>query len=157
MIKNNGLRTEKLNEFTFNGIISLGYNYSIVDSSKVIKINFLGVKYMNFSAFFSYTFLTAYTPGPNNIMCMTNAGRDGLKQTIRFIMGIYTGFLLVLIACAAFTSILYEFIPAVPGAVDLPRPGAAAGQARRGAWIPCRHRPVAARDRPRGDDRGAPA
>ena len=68
---------------------------------------------MNLSAFFSYTFLTAYTPGPNNIMAMTNASRDGLKRTVSFIFGIFSGFVIVMTACAAFTSLLYEFIPAI--------------------------------------------
>lgn len=68
---------------------------------------------LNFSAFFSYTFLTAYTPGPNNIMSMTNASRDGLKRTLPFLAGIITGFIVVMAACAAFSSLLYEFIPSI--------------------------------------------
>ncbi len=68
---------------------------------------------MNFSAFFSYTFLTAYTPGPNNIMAMTNASKDGLKRSLPFLAGIMTGFIVVMAACAALTSLLYEFIPAI--------------------------------------------
>lgn len=68
---------------------------------------------MNFSAFFSYTFLTAYTPGPNNIMAMTNGSRDGFKRSIPFISGIFSGFIIVMTACAAFTSLLYEFIPTI--------------------------------------------
>lgn len=61
---------------------------------------------MNFSAFFSYTFLTAYTPGTNNIMSMTNASRDGMKRTLPFLAGITTGFIVVMAACAAFSSLL---------------------------------------------------
>lgn len=68
---------------------------------------------MNLSSFFSYTFLTAYTPGPNNIMSMTNAGRDGLKRTIPFALGIFSGFIVVMTACAALTSLLYNLIPAI--------------------------------------------
>ena len=68
---------------------------------------------MNFSAFFSYTFLTAYTPGPNNIMSMTNAGRDGFKSSIPFFGGIFSGFVIVMSACAAFSSLLYEYIPSI--------------------------------------------
>lgn len=68
---------------------------------------------MNFSAFFSYTFLTAYTPGPNNIMSMTNAGRDGLKRSIPFFCGIFSGFVIVISACAAFSSFMYEYIPSI--------------------------------------------
>jgi threonine/homoserine/homoserine lactone efflux protein len=66
---------------------------------------------MYFSSFFSYTFLTAYTPGPNNIMAMTNGSRDGFKRSIPFLLGIFSGFIIVMTACATFTSLLYEFIP----------------------------------------------
>jgi threonine/homoserine/homoserine lactone efflux protein len=68
---------------------------------------------MNFSAFFSYTFLTAYTPGPNNILSMTNASRVGLKRTIPFFFGIFAGFVGVMSACALFSSLLYQFIPTI--------------------------------------------
>lgn len=68
---------------------------------------------MNFSAFFSYTLLTAYTPGPNNIMSMTNASKNGLKRTIPFLAGVCAGFIVVMSACAAFSSLLYAFIPSI--------------------------------------------
>lgn len=68
---------------------------------------------MNFSTFFSYTFLTAYTPGPNNIMSMTNGSRDGFKRSVPFIFGIFSGFIIVMTTCAVFTSLLYEFIPTI--------------------------------------------
>lgn len=68
---------------------------------------------MNLSAFFSYTFLTAYTPGPNNIMAMTNASRGGFRRSLHFIFGIFSGFIIVMTACAAFTALLYEFIPTI--------------------------------------------
>lgn len=68
---------------------------------------------MNLSAFLSYTFLTAYTPGPNNIMAMTNASRDGFRCSLYFILGIFSGFIIVMTTCAAFTALLYEFIPTI--------------------------------------------
>lgn len=68
---------------------------------------------MNFAAFYSYVFLSAYTPGPNNIMSMTNAGKYGLKKAFPFNLGILIGFLAVMSCCAAFCALLYDFIPAV--------------------------------------------
>ena len=68
---------------------------------------------MNFSAFFSYVFLTAFTPGPNNIMSMTNAGKYGFKKAFPFNLGVLAGFLIVMSCCAAFSSVLYDFIPFV--------------------------------------------
>lgn len=68
---------------------------------------------MNFAAFFSYVFLTAFTPGPNNIMSMTNAGKYGLKKSFPFNLGILAGFLLVMSCCAAFSALLYDLIPTI--------------------------------------------
>lgn len=68
---------------------------------------------MNYTAFLSYIFLMAFTPGPNNIMAMSNAGKYGFKKGLRFNIGVLFGFLVIMTACAAFTSLLYEFIPQI--------------------------------------------
>ena len=68
---------------------------------------------MNFTAFFAYVFLTAFTPGPNNIMSMTNAGKYGLKRSFPFNIGILFGFLIVMSSCAAFSALLYDLIPSI--------------------------------------------
>lgn len=68
---------------------------------------------MNYAAFFSYIILTAFTPGPNNIMSMTNAGKYGLKKSLPFNFGVLFGFLIVMSGCAAFSALLYELIPQV--------------------------------------------
>ena len=68
---------------------------------------------MNFTAFFAYVVLTAFTPGPNNIMSMNNARKYGLKKSFPFNLGILLGFLIVMSACAAFSSLLYEVIPSI--------------------------------------------
>ena len=68
---------------------------------------------MNMAAFLTYTFLTAYTPGPNNIMAMTNASRDGLRRTTPFIRGMFVGFFVVMLGCAAFSTALYRAIPSI--------------------------------------------
>lgn len=68
---------------------------------------------MNIPAFLFYTFLTAYTPGPNNIMSMSNAGKYGFKKGFRFNIGVFYGFLVVMALCGLFTTLLYNFIPRV--------------------------------------------
>lgn len=68
---------------------------------------------MNVAAFFSYVVLTAFTPGPNNIMSMTNAGKYGFRKALPFNVGVLCGFLIVMSCCAAFSSLLYDVIPAV--------------------------------------------
>lgn len=68
---------------------------------------------MNYAAYLSYVFLTAFTPGPNNIMAMSNAGKYGFKKGFRFNIGVFFGFLVVMTACAAFSSLLYGLIPQI--------------------------------------------
>lgn len=68
---------------------------------------------MNWPAFCSYVLLTAITPGPNTIMSMSNAAKYGFKRAFPFNVGVLLGFLVVMGLCAAFSSLLYEFIPSV--------------------------------------------
>ncbi len=68
---------------------------------------------MNFTAFLSYVLLTTFTPGPNNIMCMSNASKDGFKKTFPFVLGAVSGYFVILCLGAAFTTLLYNIIPAV--------------------------------------------
>lgn len=68
---------------------------------------------MNFVAFFSYIFLTAFTPGPNNIMAMSNSAKVGFRRGLRFCIGVFLGVLAITSLCAIFTSLLFQYIPAV--------------------------------------------
>lgn len=67
----------------------------------------------NWFAFLTYAVITAATPGPNNIMSMSNGGRLGFKGALPFNFGILTGFAAVMLICTAFCSTLTELIPAV--------------------------------------------
>lgn len=42
----------------------------------------------NWLAFLTYAFITAATPGPNNIMSMSNGGRLGFMGALPFNFGI---------------------------------------------------------------------
>ena len=42
--------------------------------------------------FLSYAVVTAATPGPNNIMSMSNASRLGFRRSFPFNLGIWLGF-----------------------------------------------------------------
>lgn len=46
----------------------------------------------NFAAFISYALITTFTPGPNNIMSMSNASRYGFKKSIMFNVGVFLVF-----------------------------------------------------------------
>jgi len=68
---------------------------------------------INLIPFLSYVFVTTFTPGPNNIMSMTNANRDGFKKTINFNFGVFTGFLVIMLACSYFNLLLFNLIPRI--------------------------------------------
>ncbi len=61
--------------------------------------------------FLSYAIITAVTPGPNNIMSMTNAGRLGLRKSLSFNLGIWLGFSVVMLICTYFCNALSDLIP----------------------------------------------
>ena len=63
--------------------------------------------------FLIYCFITAYTPGANNLLSMSNAIRLGLRRSIRFNLGILAGFAIVMSVCTAFSATLYSFLPKV--------------------------------------------
>lgn len=64
-------------------------------------------------SFLSYALITAATPGPNNIMSMTNAANRGLRKGFPFQLGILTGFTLVILLCTLFCNALSEMIPKI--------------------------------------------
>lgn len=65
----------------------------------------------NLTPFLAYVFVTTFTPGPNNVMAMSNAMRFGLKKTMPFVWGIFTGFLVVLTLSGLLNMALASFIP----------------------------------------------
>jgi threonine/homoserine/homoserine lactone efflux protein len=64
-------------------------------------------------SFFLYVFVTSFTPGPNNIMAMVFANRFGLRNTIRFCLGVSAGFFVIMILCSYFNLLLHHFIPRI--------------------------------------------
>lgn len=67
----------------------------------------------NWLNFLSYAIVTAITPGPNNIMSMSNAGRLGLRKSFPFNLGIGVGFSIVMLVCTYFSNTLSEIIPKI--------------------------------------------
>lgn len=63
--------------------------------------------------FLTYAIITAVTPGPNNIMSMSNAGRLGFRRALPFNFGIGAGFLLLSAVCTIFCSLLSAVIPKI--------------------------------------------
>ncbi len=67
----------------------------------------------NLAAFLSYAFVMTFTPGPNNIMAMANAGKYGLKKTLEFNAGVFAGFLVILLFSTYFNLFLFNIMPKV--------------------------------------------
>ena len=51
------------------------------------------------SAFWTYTLITAMTPGPNNILALSSATTHGFRQSTRVLAGMSLGFLIVMLLC----------------------------------------------------------
>ena len=64
-------------------------------------------------SFLTYAVVTAVTPGPNNIMSMSNGSRKGFKGALPFNLGIWAGFSIVMSLCTAFCSLLSTLIPKI--------------------------------------------
>ncbi len=67
----------------------------------------------NIYPFLFYAFVTTFTPGPNNIMSMSNAMHHGYKKTLRFLAGIFTGFLVVMFLCGLLNVALTTLLPSL--------------------------------------------
>lgn len=63
--------------------------------------------------FLSYAVATAATPGPNNLMSLSNAGRLGFRRAFPFNLGIWAGFTVVMLLCTAFCGALSELVPRI--------------------------------------------
>ncbi|MGA7195143.1 MAG: LysE family transporter [Anaerolineales bacterium] len=66
---------------------------------------------MNFFAFITYVVVTTFTPGPNNMMAMSNGLHDGYRKTLRFLAGVFVGFVIVISLCAYLNFALVSFLP----------------------------------------------
>ena len=65
------------------------------------------------ASFLAYIFVTAFTPGPNTILSMSNAGRLGFRRSFPFNLGIWAGFSVLMLLCGVFCGALYTFLPRI--------------------------------------------
>lgn len=68
---------------------------------------------MLLSAFWTYTLITALTPGPNNILVLSAATSHGFRQSTRVLAGMSLGFLIVMLLCAGISFSLAVIDPAI--------------------------------------------
>ena len=59
----------------------------------------------------SFTIITTFTPGPNNIMCASMGILYGFKRSLPFMLGITIGFCLFMILCGGFSGVLIRTVP----------------------------------------------
>lgn len=64
-------------------------------------------------SFLTYAVITAATPGPNNIMSMSNGGRRGFVRSLPFNLGIGAGFSIVMLCCAVLCDGVSSLLPAI--------------------------------------------
>lgn len=65
----------------------------------------------NFPVFLSYVLVSTFTPGPNNIMSMSNASRYGFRKSIMFYVGVFSGFAILMALSSIFGVTLYKLLP----------------------------------------------
>lgn len=65
------------------------------------------------SAFWTYTLITALTPGPNNILALSAATSHGFRQSTRVLAGMSLGFLIVMLICAGISYSLAVMDPTI--------------------------------------------
>ncbi len=74
---------------------------------------------LNLAAFISYVAVVTFTPGPTNILAMTNASQYGFKKTLHYMAGAGTGVLIVVSASAYFNLLLFNIIPKIQSVMGL--------------------------------------
>ncbi|MDA8480608.1 cysteine/O-acetylserine transporter [Citrobacter sp. Awk 4] len=65
------------------------------------------------SAFWTYTLITALTPGPNNILALSSVTQHGFRQSTRVLAGMSLGFLIIMLLCAGISFSLAIIDPAI--------------------------------------------
>ena len=70
---------------------------------------------MNWPAMLSYIIINSFTPGPNNILSMTNSAKMGFRKAYPYTIGATCAVFFISLASGYFTTKLYEYIPQVSG------------------------------------------
>lgn len=64
-------------------------------------------------SYLPYSLVTAFTPGPNNIVSLYAISQKGWRQGKQILWGIAVGFLCVMVLCALFCYQLAKYLPSV--------------------------------------------
>ena len=63
------------------------------------------------ASYLPYTLVTAFTPGPNNIIALYAVSQSGWRKGKSVLLGIAVGFLCVMTICAVFCYELARYVP----------------------------------------------
>lgn len=61
----------------------------------------------------TYAIVASFTPGPNNIIAMTQARHQGFAKTLPFVGGVAAGCLLIMFLSSYFNLVLQQYIPRI--------------------------------------------
>lgn len=65
------------------------------------------------ASYLPYTLVTAFTPGPNNIVALHAVNQNGWKKGKDILLGIAVGFLCVMLLCSLFCYELAKYVPSI--------------------------------------------
>ena len=68
---------------------------------------------LNLYPFLTYVFVTTFTPGPNNILSMSNGLRFGYRRTLNFLAGVASGFFIVMLISGLLNVALASLVPQI--------------------------------------------
>ncbi|MDD3902478.1 MAG: LysE family translocator [Sphaerochaeta sp.] len=68
----------------------------------------MGIDYVSL---FAFAFVTTFTPGPNTISSASMGLNYGYKRAFNYLLGIGTGFFLVMLSCAFLSSLIKTYLP----------------------------------------------
>ena len=66
-------------------------------------------------AYLPYAFITAFTPGPNNILILNAFSRNGMRKGKETLLGVCVGFFIVMTICAVGCMELSRVLPKMTG------------------------------------------
>ncbi len=61
----------------------------------------------------TFVLVTTFTPGPNNTMSLVSGKNNGYKKSLKFLLGIFTGFFILMMLCGMFNRILFSVFPSI--------------------------------------------
>ncbi|MCR5674470.1 MAG: LysE family transporter [Lachnospiraceae bacterium] len=67
----------------------------------------------SYLAFIAYALATTVLPGPNNVLLLSAAGRNGIGKCRSLLFGIWSGLVTVMLLAGIFLSVLDRFVPQI--------------------------------------------